>query len=94
MKRIAIIYFSILLSLLFIGIIFGTLITNFYKTSDVKPGQVWVWESSQNDNPFKKSRIDTMRVIDVKNNYVLYVVKNDTFSENIRLFRVGSRLIK
>jgi len=42
----------------------------------VSTGQIWVTEP--HTNPFIKIRIDTFYVIDVKNDYILYMVNSDS----------------
>jgi len=89
-----------LLLMWFAIIYYNHKIENFTKTAKnnseeitVKKGQVWV-EFFNKDNPFEKTVIIRKKVIDIKNDYVLFVTGNDTSSESVSWFKCCSKLLK
>lgn len=58
----------------------------------VKPGQVWIKTDSL--DPFKPIMIDTIQVIDVKKDYALILIKQDTISVPSKFVTIDSKQIK
>jgi hypothetical protein len=58
----------------------------------VKSGQVWV--KTDSTNPFKPIMIDTIQVIDVKKDYALILIKEDTISVSSKFVTIDSKQIK
>ena len=64
-----------------------------YKTSDIKPGQVWFFVQNA-ENPFKENDTILYQVIDIKGDYVQYIwLDKDTNSTKKDMFIVGSKLL-
>jgi len=64
--------------------------------TDVKleVGQVWVAEYNL-DNPYKKVQRDTLKILDLKNDYILYLKNGkDTCSDKRFWFLISTRLVK
>lgn len=66
---------------------------NITFSKKVSAGQIWVYETN-NNNPFKVTKVDTMYVIAVREGYVQYRKNGKIDSETINWFKVGSRRIK
>lgn len=65
------------------------------KKNNIDIGQIWIYESSEKNNPFSENfTIETKLVLDVKNEYVKYKVleTGETKSEMIYWFKVNSKL--
>lgn len=58
----------------------------------VKSGQVWIKTDSL--DPFKPIMIDTIQVIDVKKDYALILIKQDTISVPSKFVTIDSKQIK
>jgi hypothetical protein len=87
--------FMIYLSLIIIAL-GGMVISSYMRMHpNIKVGQVWVKEYDT-DNPYKEVRRDTIVIIDVKDDYCLYVNKNtgDTISDTKHWAIVCARKIK
>jgi len=61
---------------------------------DIVHGQVWVYEFGDAENPFEEVRRDTVVVLDVIGDYVLYSQRGCTFNGTKDYFLLGSRRIK
>lgn len=59
---------------------------------ELEVGQVWVYDYDK--NPFKNVRRDTMRIVDIKGDYVQYELRGKLDSSDKYLFKIGSRRIK
>lgn len=87
-----ILVFLLFFTWLFIGIKSCSPKQNTFIT--VESGQTWIYVAFEN-NPYRATEIDTNYVLDVKNDYVLYITnKKDTTSRSVNYFKIGSKLIK
>jgi hypothetical protein len=50
------------------------------KKNKVNVEDVFILKEIQTDNPFNKYSLDTIKIIEIKNNYVLYTNGKDTIS--------------
>jgi hypothetical protein len=65
-----------------------------YQFKDkVRPGQIWVKEYDI-DNPFVQPKRDTVKILDVKGEHVLFTRHGDTLSDKKYWIPVNARLIK
>ena len=66
-----------------------------HRHPNIKVGQVWVKEY-YDDDPFKEVKRDTIDIIDVKGDYVLYVNRscNDTISNTKHWTALCARRLK
>lgn len=53
----------------------------------VNPGELWY--GGQSENPFEKTTIDTLRILNVKEGWVQYIRHGDTLSDRIWWFEKG-----
>lgn len=88
-------------SIIIVFILFGVYTITFLPKScnqsinydeRVKKGQVWVKTDSL--NPFKPIEIDTIVVLEVKKDYSLVLVDQDTFSLPSKWVTIDSKQIK
>jgi len=79
---------------LMIGLLIFNIVWLYHKRHpNIKAGQVWVKEYNL-DNPYKKIERDTIRVLEVKNDYALYVRGHDTISDRCIWIPINARLIE
>ena len=90
-KNLIIFYFIVLL-------IFLTCTAALIKSLDhteVNRNEVYIYDYNYNNNPFKHHEIDTNEVLDVKQNYVLFVNQRcDTMSLSKEIFLYKSKRIR
>jgi len=64
------------------------------EETKIEIDQTWEYVGNK-DNPFETTIYDTNVVIEIKNDYILYVQNDkDTFSIKYRLFPIGSKYLK
>lgn len=64
------------------------------RMSNINPGEIYI-KKTTSDNPFvKRTPTDTMRIIDVKGGYALYVSGKDTLSAKKAFIYNTSKRIK
>lgn len=88
---------NILLVILIVGIFIysGYILGSLFDTNkDIHPGETWEFVID-NDNPFEEPISYKFEVLDVKDNYVLYIEDGrDTLSSTVRYFTLGSKCIE
>lgn len=83
-----------ILGLLFV-IVFSFFVYLFlnFQYPNVQKNQVWV-RVYNNDDPFEEIRIDTIKILEIKDNYCKYIV-NDTIKHGTKFSTVlHAKLIK
>lgn len=92
MKKLFQIYLPSILLLIAIGVL---IMIHIHMHPNVKIGQTWIKEYDI-DNPYKEVDRDTIDVIDIKDNYVLYVDREtgDTLSNQKYWVVVSARKLK
>lgn len=85
----------VMMILLIISGLFNFIFKPSYEISTIEIGDVYCYTYGE-ENPFKKPYVKYHRVIDIKNDYVLYVdtITGDTSSTKTRLFLIDSEKVK
>jgi len=89
-----------LLVILIIGVIitpsifFVYILNNMIKYQKVQPKQIWIYNNSENKNPFLKPIIDTIIILEIKNDYALVLKNKDTTSMHVSFVEWNHKLFK